>query len=70
MVAELRRSGTRMVLFTDEAPIYRHLNELSITKYKIPYLKNGKVVGIDLYFDRKLWRTVRRVKDGQMVLDI
>jgi hypothetical protein len=70
MVAELRKIGSQVVLFTNEAPIYRRLNGLSLTNYKVPYLQNGKVVGIDFYFDRSLRKTAQKVKDGQLLLGI
>jgi hypothetical protein len=70
MVAELRKIGSQVVLFTNEAPIYRRLNGLSLTKYKVPYLQNGKLVGIDFYFDKKLRNTIQRVKGGQLFLGI
>ncbi|MBN1368067.1 MAG: hypothetical protein JW967_09085 [Dehalococcoidales bacterium] len=70
MVAELRRTGGRIVLFTDDARIYKYFNQVSLTKHKVPYLQNGKMVGIDFYFEKKLRRTIQRIKAGQMPLDI
>jgi hypothetical protein len=70
MVAELRRTGGRIVLYTDDAYMYKYLNKVKLTKHKVPYLQNGEMVGIDFYFDKKLRRTVQRVKTGQMLLDI
>ena len=70
MVAEIRKIGSQVVLFTNEASVYRRLSGLSFTNYKIPYLQNGKMVGVDLYFDKKLEGMVRQVKTGQMLLEI
>ena len=70
MVAELRINGNRVVLFTNEALVYRHLAGLSITKYKVPYLQNGKMIGVDFYFDKKLLQTIRKLKTGQLPLGI
>jgi hypothetical protein len=70
MVTEIRRTGGRIVLYTDEARIYKYLNQVTLTKHKVPYLQNGKIVGIDFYFDKKLCRIVQRVKNGQMLLGL
>jgi hypothetical protein len=70
MVAELRRTGGGIILYTDNAHFYKYLKKYSLAERQIPYLQNGKIVGIDMYFDKTLRRTVQRVKTGQMLLDI
>jgi len=70
MVAEIRRIGSRTVLFTNDPTLYNHLNRLSLTRHKVRYLQNGKLVGIDFYFDRRFRKIARRVKNGQLLLGI
>ncbi len=70
MVAELRRNGKQLVLYTDNKVLYNYIDSHSAPRYKIPYLQKGKVIGIDLYFDRGLRYTVKHLKSGQMVLGI
>ena len=70
MVVELRRTGGRIVLFTNDARFYSYINRANLKKRKISYIQNGKVVGADFYFDKKLQRIIQRVKNGQMLLDI
>ena len=70
MTAELRTIGNRLAVYTDDESLYRRLREAPRPLYKIPYLKGGKMVGVDLYFDKKFKHTVARVVDGQMMLDI
>ncbi len=70
MVAELRKSGNRIVLYTDDVFLYKYIDNHTIPKYQIKYLQNGKMVGIDLYFDKGLKNTVKRIKHGQMLLGI
>ena len=70
MATELRRTGGRVILYTNDPRFYKYLKKYSLTKNQVPYLQNGKIVGVDLYFDKKLRRTVQRIKTGQMLLDI
>jgi len=70
MTAELRTIGNRLAVYTDDESLYRRLKEGPTPLCKIPYLKGGKMVGVDLYFDKKFSNTVARVVDGQMLLDI
>ncbi|MDO8579096.1 MAG: hypothetical protein Q7R50_07975 [Dehalococcoidales bacterium] len=70
MTAELRTIGGKLAVYTDDESLYRRLQEGPTPLYKIPYLKGGKMVGVDLYFDKKFRNTVARVVDGQMLLDI
>ena len=70
MIAELRTIGSRVAVYTDDQGIYRRLKQGLTPLYKVPYLKGGKTVGLELYFDKKFKRTVTRVIGGQMLLDI
>jgi hypothetical protein len=70
MIAELRTIGNRLAVYTDDESLYRRLREGPTPLYKVPYLKGGKMVGVDIYFDKKFKNTVARVVDGQMLLDI
>ena len=70
MVAELRKVDKRLALYTDDDPVYKRLYRWPYTLYKAPYTKNGKLVGVDLYFDRQLRHTVVQVINGQLMLDI
>ncbi len=70
MTAELRTIGDRLALYTDDEGVYRRLREGLPPLYKIPYFHRGKMVGVDLYFDKKLKGTVARMMKGQLLLDI
>ena len=70
MVAELRRNGKRWILYTDNTLIYKNLCKSPFTVKKIPYIKNGKVVGIDFYVSSKSFRAMRRITKGQLALGI
>jgi hypothetical protein len=70
MVAELRKNGKRWVLYTNDVSIYKHLRKNTFTTNKVPYIKNGKIVGIDFYFEKKSIRTMRRISKGQLLLGI
>jgi hypothetical protein len=70
MVAELRKSGKRWVIYTDDTIVYKHLNKYVSPANRVPYTKNGKVIGIDYYFDRRSARAVKRIAKGQMLLGI
>jgi hypothetical protein len=70
MVAEVRRNGRQLVLFTNERQIYRHINKSRLSQHKVRYFQDGKLVGIDFYFDRKFARTIKAFSRGQMPLGI
>lgn len=70
MTAELRTIGDKLAVYTDDELLYRRLREGPTPLYKIPYLKGGKTVAVDLYFDKKFKDIVARIVDGQMLLDI
>ena len=70
MVAELRTMGDKIALYTDENQVYRRLRKGIPPLYMIPYFQHGRPVGFDLYFDRKLKRTVVQIMKGQLVLNL
>jgi len=53
MIAEFRDMKEKLVLYTDTSEIERKLKKLKSHLYTIPYYDsgNGKIVGVDLYFD-------------------
>lgn len=66
----MRKTGGRIVVFTNDSQFYKYLNQVNLKKHKIPYMQNNKIVGVDFYFDKKLRKIVKRIKNGQMLLDI
>ena len=70
MVAEIRKLGKHLALYTEEVPVYTYLNKKLVPSQKIPYLQNGKPVGFDLYYDARMSRTIRQVIRGQLLLGI
>jgi len=70
MVVEIRRAGKKLVLYTDEEPVYQLFNKWKYTDYKTMYAQKGKIVAADFYIDRKYEETVRMAIKGQMMLDI
>ncbi|MDO8716442.1 MAG: hypothetical protein Q7J73_06505 [Dehalococcoidales bacterium] len=70
MTAELRIIGDRLALYTDDEGFYRRLREGLPPLYRTPYFHHGKMVAVDLYFDKKLKGTVSRMMKGQLLLDI
>jgi hypothetical protein len=70
MTAELRTIGNRLAVYTDDQSLYRRLKEGPNLLYKVPYVKGGKTVGFDIYFDKKFRKIVARMVRGQMLLDI
>ena len=70
MVAELREMGNELALYTDDNRLYRRFSGWSCTIFKVPYTQGGKLIAVDIYFDRKFKSTVSRVINGQLVLNI
>jgi hypothetical protein len=65
MTAELRIVGNKLVLYTDDNHLYRRLHKGINPIYKVPYFQNDRLVGYDLYFERKFRRTIVRIMKGQ-----
>jgi len=70
MVAELRRIGNKLALYTDDNDVYHRLSRWNATLYRVPYKQGKSVVGVDMYFEPWARKTVKRVLAGQAVLDI
>jgi len=70
MVAEVRKIGKRLVLYTNEVKVYTYLNKKLAPSARVSYLQNGKPVGFDFYYDAKLTRTIKQVAKGQLLLPI
>lgn len=70
MTSEFRKVDRKLALYTDDNRIYRSFYRWQQTLFKVPYLKNGRMIGIDMYFDRQVRDTVRQVINGQLMLDI
>jgi hypothetical protein len=70
MVVELRKIGSRWALYTDDMTVFRRLSKYVARSKKIKYMQNGKLVGIDFYFDRKSARFIHRIARGQLPLDL
>ncbi|MFC2070356.1 hypothetical protein ACFLTB_04200 [Chloroflexota bacterium] len=53
MIAELRNMNGKLALHTTTTDIERKLKKLKSFIYSVPYYSttDGKIVGIDLYFD-------------------
>jgi len=70
MTSELRKVDKKLALFTNDERVYHCFYKWQNTLYKVPYIQRGKMVGVDLYFDRQVRNTVRQVIKGQLMLDV
>ncbi len=70
MVAELRKVGGELVLYTDDNLVRQRFHKWPHTLCKVPYTQSGKLVGVDLYFDKKVKHTIIQVVNGQFTLGI
>jgi hypothetical protein len=70
MVAELRRIGSKLALYTDDDGVYRRLSRWNATLSRRPYKQGKNVVAVDMYFEPWARKTIKRVLSGQAVLDI
>jgi hypothetical protein len=71
VIAELRNMNDKLALHTNVTDIERRLKKLKSFHYSIPYYNtnNGKIIGIDLYFDKSAGTVLRRlVKTNQLPL--
>lgn len=62
--------GDRLALYTDDQQVYRLIRQGPPPLYKIPYMQRGRMVAVDLYFDKRLKGTLSRVMKGQLLLGI
>ena len=71
MIIELRDMNGKLALHTTATVIERKLKKLKSFIYSVPYYStnDGKIVGIDLYFDKSAGKTLRKlVKTSQLPL--
>lgn len=71
MVTELRNMNGSLTLHTNVTDVERRLKKLKSYRYSVPYYSsnNGKIIGIDLYFDKSAGNALRKlVKTSQLPL--
>jgi hypothetical protein len=71
MVTELRNMKDSLALHTDATAIERKLKKLKSYIYSVPYYNahTGKIIGVDMYFDRSARLTLKKlVKTSQLPL--
>ena len=63
MVAEFRDMKDKLVLHTNVVAIERRLKRVNSYIYSMPYYNsnNGRIVGIDLYFERSARRMLLKI---------
>jgi hypothetical protein len=63
VIADLREMKEKLVLYTDIPEIQRRLTRLKLYLYKVSYYNtnNGKILGVDLYFDKSAKHMLSRV---------
>ena len=54
MIVDLREMKEKLVLYTDIPEMERRLKRLKLCVYKVPYYdtSNGRILGVDLFFDK------------------
>ena len=70
MTAELRIMGNKVAVYTNDNQVYRRFRRGLVPLQKIRYFKSGRVVGVDLYFDKRQKSAVARIMRGQLRLNI
>ncbi|MFC2038326.1 hypothetical protein ACFLUG_00945 [Chloroflexota bacterium] len=71
MVTELREMKGILALHTNTTDIERRLKKMKSFRYSVPYYSSndGKIVGIDLYFDKSARTALRKlVSQNQLPL--
>ncbi len=70
MIAEYREMKDKLVLYTDVTEVERRLKRLKSHLYSIPYYNSGdgKIVGVDLYFDKSARNILRKTAGSQLPL--
>ena len=65
MIAEFRDMKEKLALYTDITVMERRLKRLKSCMYWIPYYggHNGKIVGIDLYFEKSARNMLLKVSN-------
>lgn len=70
MVAELRKTANRLILYSDNASLYGYINNWVRPLKKVPYIQNGKIVAYDFYYRSGNESMIRQVINGQLFLDL
>lgn len=71
MATELRDMKNTLALYTDMTPVERRLKKLKTYIYSVPYYDshNGKIIGVDMYFDKSARNTLQKlVRSSQLPL--
>jgi len=69
MNTELRDMRHTLALHTDETLVERKLRKLKTYIYTIPYYNasNGKIIGVDMFFDKSAKTTLRKLVDSNQL---
>ena len=69
MATELRDMKTTLALHTDATPVERRLKKLKSYIYSIPYYNShdGKIIGVDMFFDKSARNTLRKLVDSSQL---
>ena len=65
MATELREMKDTLAIHTDSVQVERRLKKLKSYIYSIPYYNSndGKIVGVDMFFDKSARNTLRKLVD-------
>ncbi len=64
MATEIRKVNKRIALYTDDSRLFECFKKWYGISHKVPYTQSGKIVGIDLYFDKQFKSAVRQIVNG------
>ena len=69
MITEYRDMRDKLALYTDVTEVERRLKKLKSHLYSVPYYDsgNGKIIGVDLYFDRTARSVLRKIAGGNQL---
>lgn len=69
MATELREMRNSIVLHTDTTLVERRLKKLKTYIYSIPYYDshNGKIIGVDMYFDKSARNTLQKLVNSSQL---
>lgn len=69
MTTELRDMKETLALHTDTTTVERRLKKLKSYLYSVPYYNshNGKIVGVDMYFDKSAKTALRKLVNSSQL---
>ena len=69
MAIELRDMKNTLALHTDATLVERRLKKLKSYIYSIPYYNShdGKIIGVDMFFDKSARNTLRKLVDSSQL---